>query len=309
MERTLNQVSLAVGLPVADQLFAAHEQHRLVDLARMADDAGADTLLVVDHVVMSTRLDRYRWGPFRFSVEAPWMEPLALLAAMAAATRRVRLATNILIAPLRPAALLAKMAATIDVLSQGRLELGVGTGWQPEEYEAEGLDFVQRGRALTDTIGACRALWSASPAEFRSPTVSFENVWCEPKPVQPGGPPVLFAGTLTDRNRERITNLGDGWIPIMGATHEEIGAGVAALKDAWEAAGRDSRRLKVRAPLPIVRRDDGSRDLDGTLAGAAALAEIGVTEVTVTTAAFVRDPSDAGRWFEQLGERWAAHAG
>ena len=102
---------------------------------------------------------------------------------MAAVTERVRFSTKILIAPLRPAAVLAKTLATMDVLSQGRLEVGVGTGWQREEYEAAGVPWNRSGaERLTDTIAACKALWRDSPASFRSATVNFDDIWCEPKP-------------------------------------------------------------------------------------------------------------------------------
>jgi probable F420-dependent oxidoreductase len=300
---------IAVGLPVANQLYRSDELHRVVDLARMADDAGVATVVVVDHVVMGRRLDRYLWGPFRFPSESPWLEPLTTLAAMAAATSKVRLATGILIAPLRPAALLAKTVATLDVLSRGRLDLGVGTGWQAEEYEAEGLDFDARGAALTDTIAACRALWSQSPAEFRSDTVSFSDIWCEPKPVRPGGPPVLFAGTLNGRNLRRVTTLGDGWIPIMNATQEEVSSGCARLRDSFSAAKRDPSTIKVRAPLPLVAGRDGRPDLDATLAGAGEWIESGVTEPAVPMAAFVRSHDEAADWFARLAKSWASATG
>jgi probable F420-dependent oxidoreductase len=298
-------MDLAVGLPVGNQLFADDALHRIVELARMADDAGVTTLLVPDHVVMGDRVDRYLWGPFPQPIATPWLEPLTLLAFLAAATSRVQLATAILIAPLRPAALLGKTAATLDVLSQGRLELGVGTGWQEEEYLAEGLEFSARGQSLTDTVAACRVLWGPSPADFSSETISFSNIWCEPKPIQPGGPRVLFSGTLNRRNVERITTLGDGWIPIMGASNDDIASGVRVLRERWQAAGRDPSRLKVRAPLPVAQNTLGMPDLHATLDGTATLAALGVTEVIVRIGQFLRDPDEAPRWFEMLAESWA----
>ena len=121
--------------------FARGEWHRFVDLGRAADDAGVDRVVVVDHVVMGPHTENYAWGKFPVPPDAPWFEPLTMLTAIAAVTTRVRLATGILIAPLRPAAFLAKQVATLDQLSRGRVDLGVGTGWQREEYDAEGLDF------------------------------------------------------------------------------------------------------------------------------------------------------------------------
>ena len=161
--------TLTVGLPNFGAFYARDEWHRFIDLARAAAAAGVDRVVVVDHVVMGPNTDAYSWGKFPTPADAPWLEPLTVLAAMAAVTTRIRLATGILIAPLRPAVLLAKQAATLDVLSQGRLDLGVGTGWQREEYDAEGLDFAARGQLLTDTIAACRALWRDTPAAIDTP--------------------------------------------------------------------------------------------------------------------------------------------
>lgn len=297
---------LTLSIPSFGPFFPPGRMHELLDLARMAEAAGVDTLIVPDHVVMGERTDRYAWGPFPFPVESPWLEPLTVLAAIAGATRRVRLATGILVAPLRPAVLLAKTAATLDVLSQGRLELGVGVGWQREEFLASGLDFEARGTLLTDTLAACRVLWRDSPASFHSESVRFERIWCEPKPIQPGGPPVWFSGTLTPRNVERIVRLGDGWIPIMTATRDDLAEGTRRLRDALAAAGRDASQLRVRGSLEPVRGDDRRPHLARTLAGAHALVAAGATDVQLPLLAFVRAPEALADWFAELAECWRA---
>ena len=300
-------LTFSIGLPVGGQIFAGLDLPQVVELARRAEDAGAAAVVMPDHVVIGPRTDRYAWGQFRFANDAPWLEPLTLLSAMAAATTTIRLATGVLIAPLRPAVLLAKTAATVDVLSRGRLELGVGTGWQQEEFDAEGLDFAARGQLLTDTMAACRALWRDSPATFSSATIAFKEIWCEPKPVQPGGPTVLFSGTLNARNLQRVTELGDGWIPIMGSTTDQIADGVRRIGEAWRGAGRDPSRLRVRTTLPVIRDDDRRPDLAASLAGAADLAACGVTDVTLHLPAFVRHAAELDHWFGQLSELWHDH--
>jgi probable F420-dependent oxidoreductase len=252
----------------------------LLDLARAAEEAGVDRVLVTDHVVNGPHVDRYPWGRFPTGPDGDWLEPLTVLTAMAAVTTRIRLGTGILIAPLRPAALLAKTVATLDVLSGGRLDLGVGTGWQPEELEALGVDPARRGAALTDTIAACRALWAPSPTTFESATVSFTEISCSPKPAQ-GRLPVWFSGTLTPRNLHRIVELGDGWIPIMGSTPEEVQRGAATLRSAYVEAGRDPGQLQVRHALTVVRGADGGVDLPATMAAVPGLAGAGVTDVTL----------------------------
>ena len=250
--------TLTVGIPNFGG-WAGGDWQTLLDVARACDDSGVDRLVVNDHVVMGRRTDAYVWGRFPTAPDGPWLEPLTVLAAMAAVTRRVRLATGILIAPLRPAAVLAKTVATLDVLSGGRVDLGVGTGWQPEEYDAVGLDFATRGRRLDDTIGACRALWSQLPASYSSEAASFDDTFCSPQPAQERLP-IWFAGSLNQRNLRRIVELGDGWIPIMGASLDDIRDSAARIRAATD------RAITIQAPAPVVTIADGTRDPAATMA-------------------------------------------
>jgi probable F420-dependent oxidoreductase len=272
----------------------------LVNLARIADAAGIDQLVVPDHVVMGPRLEKYPYGRFPLPLEDPWPEPLTLLAAMASASSRVRLGTGVLITPLRPAALLAKTLATLDVLSRGRLDVGVGTGWQAEEYAAEGLDFERRWQLFDDGLRACRVLWRDAPAAFESPSLSFRDVWCLPRPLQPGGPPLWFGVALGPKNLARIAELGSGWMP-MDSRPEVLREGVAKLHEALRAAGRSFEGFGVRAHLPVVRRADRSLDLDATLAGAPALLEAGATSLSLALAQIARERNEIPALFERIG--------
>ena len=163
------------------------------------------------------------------------MEPLTVLAAVAASTSQLRLTTGVLVSPLRPPVLLAKIAATIDQISDGRLELGVGVGWQPEEFDAVGVDFAARGQLLTDGIGACRALWGDDPAPFSSPTTNFTELWCNPKPCEPG--------------RDSRALLG-----ITPSTQPDSHRGAGSWLDhaPW-SADRRHRRVRRAAPQPVRR--------------------------------------------------------
>ena len=298
---------LSIGLPNFGS-FAGGDWRRFVDLARVAEDSACHRVVVVDHVVMGSNTDAYRWGRFPTSPDDPWLEPLTVLAAMAAVTSELRLATGILIAPLRPPALLAKTAATLDVISEGRLELGVGMGWQREEYAALGLDWSDRGRLLDDALGACVALWGEPPTEFRGHRLQFDDVYCVPRPHRPTGIPLLIAGTLSERNIERIARWGSGWIPIMGASSDDVAAGIATAHAALRTAGRGIDDFIVPVPLPVVR--DGDRpDLDATLAGAPALLELGATAVNLPLQAFCRDLDGAGDVLRRAGERFALETG
>jgi len=277
-------VALNLGLPNFGD-WIGPDWRELTTLARAADEAGVDRLVVTDHVVMGRNTDAYTWGRFPTGPDGPWLEPLTCLSLIAGVTSRVRLATGIVIAPLRPAPLLAKTVATLDVISGGRVDLGVGVGWQREEYDACGLDFADRGQLLDDTIGACRQLWSSAPASYSSKTVSFDDVFCSPRPVQ-SPLPVWFSGTFGARLQRRVVELGDGWIPIMGASLEDIRTGAEELR------GASGRPVDVQAPVPLVRGDDGL-DVGATMEGVPDLVAAGVTNVSINAMSIGPSPGEA----------------
>ncbi len=288
--------TLSIGLPNFGTWF--RDLRELVDTAAALEGVGIDRVVVVDHVVMGPDPERYPWGTFPTGSDGDWFEPLTTLAAIAPVTERLRLATGILVAPLRPAAVLAKTVATLDSLSGGRVDLGVGVGWQRTELEAVGLRFEQRGRILDDTIGACRALWGPSPARFSSPSVTFEQTWCHPKPTQERLP-VLFSGTLGARNLRRVVELGDGWIPIMGATTDEVADDVERLRDAWVEAGRRGMP-QVRVHLPLVRTEHRGVAFTATAAQVPRLEAAGATDLHVSAQSLAR-PGDAAGLVERAG--------
>ena len=284
--------TLTVGLPT----FGAAPDggwRRLLDVVQAVEAAGVDRVVVTDHVVNGPNVADYPWGRFPTGPEGDWLEPLSVLTAMAAVTDRVRLSTGILIAPLRPAPLLAKTVATLDVLSGGRVDLGVGTGWQAEELVALGVDPAARGQVLTDTIAACRRLWTDLPASFSSPSLSFSDVYCAPQPLQ-RPLPIWFSGTLTGRNVRRIVQLGDGWIPIMGSTVEDIASGCGRLRAAFADAGRSPDALEVQGSLSLVRDASGRIDLPATVAQAPSLVAAGVTNLSVHLRGLDPDLVDPG---------------
>jgi probable F420-dependent oxidoreductase len=301
--------TLTVGLANYGSTYAPGEWSRFVDLARAAEDAGIDRVVVVDHVVMGPHTENYMWGKFPVPPDAPWFEPLTMLTSIAAVTSRVRLATGILIAPLRPAALLAKQVATLDQMSNGRVDLGVGTGWQREEYDAQGLPFDKRGQLLTDTLAALQVLWRDTPAALDTPTLSFHDIYCEPKPVQDGGVPIWVAGTLNKRNLQRLVWFGAGWIPIMGETVEGIASGVETLRAEFAEEGRDPDDLLVQAPLRMVMGDDGRPDLARSMATAPELVAAGATDIAVTLRAFARDVGEAPAAMKEFAQRFADEVG
>ena len=277
----------------------------LLEMARIAEAEGIDQIALPDHLAIGSRTDRYPYGDFPLPPDEPWLEPLTALAAVAGATSELRLATGILIAPLRPALLLAKTAATLDVLSGGRLDLGVGSGWQAEEFAAVGIPFAGRAARMDDTLRACSALWRDAPASFESDTVSFRDLWCLPRPVQNPGIPIWFGVGLSERNIARIVELGAGWMPV-GAQQDELVAGAAKLRAACRAAGRDPSTLGVRGTVTPIRVDDKrdkrpdvERSLSAALPG---LQEAGVTVASFALAAFAYRPEDVRPFLERLGK-------
>src|SRR6202789_3878403 len=217
-------MSKPAQLSTALQTFEAEDPgswSHLDDFARAGDAAGFDRLSLSDHVVFGEDLERYadpaiggsRGGKQPTGPDGVWLDPITTIAHLTAVTSRVRFATNILIAALRRPVVLAKAAATIDVLSKGRLDLGVGVGWQREEYEAAGLSFEGRGRLLNHTIEVCQALWRERAATYQSDELSFVNIHKMPKPVQAGGVPIWVSGRVNDRSMDRLARYGSGWIP------------------------------------------------------------------------------------------------
>jgi probable F420-dependent oxidoreductase len=277
--------------------YLAHLDHRqFVDLARMADDAGVDRIALTDHVVMGSHTDAYPWGEFPLAADGPWYEPLTLLSAMAAVTSDVRLATLILIAPLRNPVVLAKTAATLDQLSGGRLDLGVGVGWQREEYDAAGLAWGDRWRLLSETLSCCKALWGAQPASYSGSFTSFTDIYCVPTPKQPDGVPFWLGGGSSSANSRRLARWCDGWIPvpINGATVADIVTvlrdGLPKVQSAWQERDRDPSRLQVTVALPLVKNPETRRsDLRLSLEGAPDLLAAGATDISIPLQAFCRE--------------------
>jgi alkanesulfonate monooxygenase SsuD/methylene tetrahydromethanopterin reductase-like flavin-dependent oxidoreductase (luciferase family) len=173
---------------------------------------------------------------------------------------------------------LAKMAATIDVLSGGRLDLGVGVGWQREEYEAAGLSYEGRGRLLDHTVEVCQLLWREQTARYDADGLTFDKIHQMPKPLQPGGVPIWVSGTVNARSMERLARFGSGWIP-WGDDADDIATGIAKMRAAVSELGRDPSELGVVGNLPMVRNADGDADVDATMAAAPALVEAGVTDI------------------------------
>src|SRR6476646_1149784 len=258
-----------VQLSIVLRTFAAQDPGSWAHVIRQAetlDRAGVDRLAVSDHVVFGEDLDAYgrpeiggqAGGTQPTGPDGHWLEPITLLSLLAGRTSRIRLAPGILSAALRRPVVLAKTAATLDVLSGGRLDLGVGVGWQREEYDAAGLSFAGRGRLLDETLAVCQALWRERDATVEIGGHAVEHVHQMPKPVQQGGVPLWVSGTLNPRVIARVARFGSSWIP-WGPDALDPTAGLARLREAMDAAGRPEP-LQVAGTLPVVKDEGGAVD-------------------------------------------------
>jgi probable F420-dependent oxidoreductase len=260
----------------------------LLALARTADEVGIDRLVVSDHVVFGERLEEYgkpevggsRGGKQPTGPDGHWLDPLTLLTFVAGQTSHVRLATGILIAALRRPIVLAKMASTLDVLSDGRLDLGVGVGWQREEYEAAGLPFEGRGRLLDHTLEVLQTVWRETDASYDSEELHFEHIHQMPTPRHQGGVPLWISGTLNRRVIDRVVRFGAGWIPWGDDIADPV-KGISVMREAMDAAGRGGDPLQVTTALPIVKGDGDDLDVARTMEAVPPLVEAGITDFRV----------------------------
>src|SRR5215472_7625103 len=217
---------------------------------------GYDHLFVADHVLGADARVHAHPSLAIYSHEAPVHEALTLMAYLAAITRRLTLATGILILPQRQTALVAKQAAEIDVLSNGRLRLGVGVGWNAVEFEALGERFDNRGRRSAEQIAVLRALWTQPVVDFRGEFHRIDHAGLNPMPVQrpipiwfgvgTRGQPVPPAAALS-----RIARLADGWSPNF-APDADGAALVARVHDYARAVGRDPAALPLEGRVRLA---------------------------------------------------------
>jgi probable F420-dependent oxidoreductase len=295
------QRPLRLSLTIEGAMYSPFEQYRALDVARAADQAGADYVDTTEHVLMGLNTLRSNQGWEMHHLDQPQPEALTTLAAMAGATHRVKVLSAIVIAPLWSAGLLAKVGATLHALSRGRFVMGVTASWQKDEYDALGVPFEQRGQVLDDNIGACRALWAGAPASFHSPTVNFEGMFCSPRPAPGEKIPVWFGGKFTPRQIRRVVTLGDGWMPYGGLnmTLEQKADAVATLRHAFVEAGRDPATLDIC---------DGLREVDGSversLEQVPALAEAGSNVIRVHLRRFATDPDAVLPLVEEIARRF-----
>jgi probable F420-dependent oxidoreductase len=236
-------------------------------IAQRGEALGFHSVMIADHVVFPTAIaSRY---PYTVSGEFPGggdaLEQLALMAFVAGRTRTLRLVTSVMILPYRNPVLTAKMLATIDVLSRGRVTVGVGVGWLREEFDAlASPDFERRGVASDEYLHILKTLWTESPASFAGEFYRFADLRCLPQPVQKPHPPIWIGGHSPAALR-RVARYGDGWHPVganaaVPLRPAELRALLEQLARLTEAEGRDPAALTISFKAPVY-------DVTATLGG------------------------------------------
>ena len=233
---------MKVGVMIA----ATAESGNLAEIAREAENLGYESFFIPEHPVV----------PIGFRTAPPgggnlpehygrWMDPFVGLALAAGVTKHIKLGTGICLLPEREVLLTAKTIATLDVVSGGRVILGVGAGWLKEETEATGAVFATRWKRLRETVEALRILWTKPEPSYAGAIVHFPALRCDPKPLQPGGPPILL-GAHGAKGRERVARTYDGWCPVAG-NGESFKRDVSELRKLAADRGRDPASLRIMA--------------------------------------------------------------
>jgi probable F420-dependent oxidoreductase len=263
-------------------------------VAEAAETSGFGTLWAGEHVVLvDSPESRYPYsadGRLAVPADADWLDPMLALTYAAAATSRIGLATGVLLLPEHNPVLVAKQAATLDVLSGGRLTLGIGIGWSAEEFAALGVPFDHRGQRAAEYVATIRALWSQDVASFHGDFVDFDSVRVNPRPVC-GRPIPIVVGGNSDAAMRRVAAFGDGW---YGFNLSAAGAAerVSFLAGQCQRQGRRLAGLNLSVALS-----------DGDPAVLPGLTAVGVTEL-VLVGSPPADPADAAAWVADLADRW-----
>ncbi|MEW1567420.1 LLM class F420-dependent oxidoreductase [Streptomyces sp. NPDC093509] len=263
-------------------------------VATAAERHGFARLWCGEHVVLVDSPDsRYPYssdGRIAVPADADWLDPLLTLSFAAAVTSTIELATGVLLLPEHNPIIVAKQAATLDVLSSGRFSLGVGVGWSAEEFEALGVPFTGRGRRTDEYIDVMRTLWADDPASFTGEFTRFDGIRVNPKPLRRGRLPMLAGGNSSTALRRAVSHA-DGWygfnLPVV-----DVAEHVATLAEQCALHGRSFAELTIAVALS-----------DGVPEDLPKLEATGVTEVVVVGAP-PPIPDEAAAWTENLARTW-----
>lgn len=231
---------------------------RMISVAQHAESAGIESVWTFEHVMVPTHYESvYPYsadGKMPIPPEAWFIDPLIALSHVAGATKTIRLGTGVNIFPQANPMLFAKQTASLDVLSGGRLELGLGIGWLAEEYEAMGTPFARRGARFDDYLAAMKKVWTGDVVDHQSDFLSWHDFKSYPRPVQRPHPPILIGGTTT-RNLQRVVDTAQGWY-APSDSHAELTEKIGELKRLAGEAGRPFDSIEISTTWRIAKRPD-----------------------------------------------------
>ncbi len=264
----------------------AEVQGRLLEVATAADRLGYDVVWTAEHLIFPYEIrSPYPYGEkFPFPFTDPILDVATTLSYVAAVTSRVRLGSGVFVLPIHHPIALAKALATIDVLSNGRLLVGVGGGWLREEFEMLGVPFRERGARMDESLALLKALWTEERVTFRGRFFTVEDGVFFPKPVQRPHPPIWIGGD-SDAALRRAGRAGDGWIAAPRDL-DRVAASIDTIRRHAEAAGRDPTAIGVAS-------GGGARSIDELLDLVPRLEKIGVTIANVPALFWTRTVGEA----------------
>ncbi|MCB1738885.1 MAG: LLM class F420-dependent oxidoreductase [Gammaproteobacteria bacterium] len=234
-------------MEIGVMIFPTDKSIQPIELAREVESRGFESLWFPEHSHIPTSRET-PWGGRKGAPPLPEMywrahDQFVALAACAAVTEKIRLGTGITLVAQRDPIWLAKEVASLDMISKGRFELGVGYGWCVEEMRNHGLDFKQRRDLLREKILLMKALWTEEEASYQGELLQLEKSWAWPKPVQRPHPPIVMGGAVGPKTAAHIAEFCDGWLPLGGA--HDIEQGVKRIREACQAIGRDPDSVKL----------------------------------------------------------------
>ena len=234
---------MRIGVTIPNN-FGVDDPKKVIALAQAAEDLGYDSIWVMDHLFNAGAIQE-RLG------DKPYYHPLSTLSYVAAKTERILLGTSVIVLPYHHPVELAKYAATLDHLSDGRLVLGTGTGLIESEFDALGVSFKERGRITTEAIKAIKALWTQGVPSFEGAYWNFSGLPFSPRPRQQPHPPIWVGGQSIPAMR-RAATVGDGWHPY-GIAPESCAERFQTIRDLASAAGRDPAALVMSVRIGVAR--------------------------------------------------------
>lgn len=277
-------------------------RQNMLDMAQLAEARGFESVWVPDHVIMPTRIETpypySKSGRYIADPKGAHLEPFTVLSFVAACTRRVRLGFTVIVAPYRHPVVTAKMLASLDVLSGGRLIVGVGSGWLEEEFDALEVPFAKRWARTDEHIRIWKELWTAEEPRFKGDYHRFGDVQCRPQPLQKPHPPITIGGRGRASLR-RVVRMADGWQVVsehpddVYSTEGDLARDLRTLERMCDEAGRDFATVEITAVIIAGTAEGVLDDVPG-------YERLGVSRLILDFPSFASGPDEMAATLEKI---------